>query len=1183
MTLVQIIASPDFADAVQKLLPPPSSRLCRLEVGQPPASGSVIVIHANTKISASHPEIHDACDAAAWLRREGHTNPIVWLAHETPRLVAAEKDAIINTVAEMEGGKIKLPWFAPLYDITLRLPDQNAQLPAAIETARQRICKRQSLVEAAIARALQSHLESVGVREDHLWKNFESVLRFLRGAQGEWMIHPDDAKAVLAEIRTQVDADEVLSESLGSDAATLLVQQEKRWGGYAKAFIRCGKVKTFHSYKAAGLPYRLLLVDDQHKRLGWKVLLERLLAPYGFAVESDDGQNFETLKDKLKAPPAYDVLLLDVSLTPPKSGKDTDKEDSRGLDALEDIRREKLVPQTPIILFTGYERLELERRRQDLELLGYIVKEEQTDSKQNAVSYYRRLVDLCQCAVVHEVRALMLEWLDDWKAKAPKLHRVSGARLASAIMELDDPLVSSHQAGLAGEAAFKSFVKIKDDKIERDASYKDRTQSNEWQSLLQSDIKSGCSFETPYFRWSSLMNTLRNSAAHPDQSGSDEHERLDATFMNALTVFILHLLGKRPDRWNHDDLRVDLVTLILRRCADELECLHQLFHYVWGAVPTLAAAMSSAPEVIATLREVAVTLCETQVVYNPFDTLERQTRDKEQWESAQEAHQKMRDLSRNLLVETAKLFRTVTVTPPVLNLAASGHGQLRLSVMGNAAEGSWKVCCADGSVTLDASRIGDNVLDVKAPDKMASTCIEIEWRPDNGSSAFKAKVPLEIEENGVWSEQKNCTIVTEDDGSFTWPLPIRPSVTVTNVDPVAGKTENIDGLSGAENDGIPCLMGNLVGDAGKFSLQGSTSWGVTSQLNVIVKKPIPLEDKGQEYEAAVVLRQIILDFAATSKPARPGFGGMGLGARVYLSENLLDVTSCLHKTADGGLDHDHLSLCLLALTRLSQWLIVSVIHHSNKVTTEHLQEVAGTNPSIEDAINKVAGDPYLSPAFQEWLLQKLLKQAVDLLLTPDLDRLQAERKGRKDEEDTARDLLRRLDNKIRQGDDDIRRHREQLVKATRNYEEYGKKIEEGGHSSADLAILEKRFLDVGTVCAASKAAINSLEPQQEELRKERDKQQAMVDSLEKDRNRQDHQLRLHDELGRIDALKIIDTADFEPLLLSIVAGNTRTATALGQTAIALECVKKWAWTDEREDLPGLLSELEHQWKDMASG
>ncbi|MBV9470076.1 MAG: response regulator, partial [Abitibacteriaceae bacterium] len=576
MILVQVIASTDFVAAISKLLLPLACVVCRLEPGQSPDANAVVIIYANTRVSVPYAKTYAATGAAAWLRHEGYTNPIVWLAGEPLELKTTPGDPIAHTSAQMDGGKIDLPWFAPLYDVALCLPQENGRLREAVQTAEGRIGKRRPLVEAAITRALQTHLESQGVYEDHLWKNLQAVLRFLRGAQCEWMIHPHDAQKIIKTIKRQVDLNATHPDfkAWAAEADSLLAKQTERWMNYKVAFVRLSRgtqVKPFAKMKRAGLPYRLLLVDDQWERLGWKVLLERLLAPYGFAVEADDGQSGAALEKRLKAT-KYDVVLLDLNLkSVPKLAKgerDSDdgkrtqeSDDLTGLEHLKVFRQ--FAPQTPIIYFTSYERMSLERERQELGVLGYIVKQEDV-SQQDARGYYKRLVELCHNTVDHEIRSLLRQLSQYWVERNPALYEEIGGRFDRSLKELDDPLITCHQSGLVYEGVLCDHLNMEFNKACREFG------------RLQ-----GHSFSN----WAMIGRLLRNAGAHRE-SGAEYLRLLDAHWSVFWATFVLIRLsdtGRSVGKIN-PCASERLVFLTLCRCHDVLKQVLGKYSYVLSAL-----------------------------------------------------------------------------------------------------------------------------------------------------------------------------------------------------------------------------------------------------------------------------------------------------------------------------------------------------------------------------------------------------------------------------------------------------------------------------------------------------------------------------------------------------------------------------------------------------------------------
>jgi CheY-like chemotaxis protein len=95
------------------------------------------------------------------------------------------------------------------------------------------------------------------------------------------------------------------------------------------------------------LPWKkLLLVDDECQSLKWEKVLQFILEPHGWMVESDDGSNPNRVLEKA---PEFDVVLLDINL----NGKEHDTESvpfCGGLKILSELKKRHL--GFPIVMFT---------------------------------------------------------------------------------------------------------------------------------------------------------------------------------------------------------------------------------------------------------------------------------------------------------------------------------------------------------------------------------------------------------------------------------------------------------------------------------------------------------------------------------------------------------------------------------------------------------------------------------------------------------------------------------------------------------------------------------------------------------------------------------------------------------------------------------------------------------------
>lgn len=596
-----VIAGETFFQAIQEYLTvvAPQFQLQAYDATIGCAVDGIILVHAESPENGM--EALSPLQLAAALRRSGINGP-----HRGPIVVASSSllEFSLPTGAEITGiraslnkGTCHLPWFAPFYDEAAIVPGQEEMLVLALQKVSQSKGKRAALVEAAISRAWEDDLRQSGIQLDHQWRGVEAVLRFLRGAQSEWMIAAEDGQRIIEHIATSCfDSDSGMSKAVRNELVSILghpdalEKQRRRWASYQTACEQQGKApRAWREYGSEPLPYRLLLIDDDWHCLGWKDLLQCLLAPDGFEVIANDGQigdDGRSLQEQLQDPNrTVDVVMLDLNLATlqdepqtvgfdlshPSFGKAKEK-GLEGLELLDKVR--EWAPDVPVILFTGTESLWLERRRQELGIVGYVVKQENVEP-QNARAYYKRLRELCRKAIDHEIRSILNGLVRDLEPLDPALYACVSRYLHSAVEELDDPLATCHEAGLVLEAALAHRFGAN-----TEAMLTALPPGTKKPSEFSQNQKEFGKLYPAFSDWLTMGAKLRNITAHPSL-GSASLEMLDAHWVTSLAVFVLYFLIDGGSAVKHrffspNETTVKrLLSLIQKRCLSELHRVAQ--------------------------------------------------------------------------------------------------------------------------------------------------------------------------------------------------------------------------------------------------------------------------------------------------------------------------------------------------------------------------------------------------------------------------------------------------------------------------------------------------------------------------------------------------------------------------------------------------------------------------------
>ena len=492
------------------------------------------------------------CEFAARARRAGCRAPVVLVSFEQAETDLVEDSGEDHSTSEarLRLGGSEQPWFAPLYDQFLRLPCETETLAEAVNKAASLFGTRVPLVDAAIARAFECHFFDWGAKLDHECKGFEAVLRFLRGAQCDWAISPEDARAVTNALAATCKSGRGLPEGFDCERArAALSEQDKRWEDYERALnAACLPAPAAHEKQEqeGRLVYKLLLIDDQWDVFAWEPLLRGILSRDGFEVQCTDGKDYRERIPRFDP----DVVLLDLHLAfpSPRSGVSREME---GLAILEWMR--KNTPDVPVILFTATESTLLARQQQELGLVGYIVKSEAAD-RQDARGYYRRLRKLCKTAIDHRIRALLMAMIADMDKRKPGILTRIVKRLREGLSAVDSPSISCHSLSLALEELVEPY-KAKDN------------------SGLAVGLKGFLEHHTPpgpQIAAAHLARFIRNAVAHGARA-ADRLSVLDAHLMGL--VVVMACFWEAGERIGSDapELTGKALRLIRLRVADEID------------------------------------------------------------------------------------------------------------------------------------------------------------------------------------------------------------------------------------------------------------------------------------------------------------------------------------------------------------------------------------------------------------------------------------------------------------------------------------------------------------------------------------------------------------------------------------------------------------------------------------
>ena len=475
--------------------------------------------------------------------RNGHRGPFVVLSFQEAHLHAANGHTHETSTIVLRTISGEIPGFAPIRDTYIRLPASLEEIVTAVRDSYVWKGRLRAISDDAAILSWEAHgIENARVA-DHQMVGFEAVLRFLRGAQLSWRIHPDDGRQIVEHIRKMVVSDDPrLSPAVRNRFKAAYKSQIKRWDTYEEAITASNRsVQQWTEYR---LPYRLLLIDDDHECLGWRMLLQVLLAPDGYEVVADDGTGYESYITDRLCP--VDLVMLDMDL--PADTKDRTPIKFRGLQILDTLRT--LATDLPIIMFTGHERLALERHKSELGLAGYLVKSEEAEL-QNPRACYSRLRAACRGALDYRYRAVLKKLFDRLRLLDYSLYTATYARASQAIYELDDATSACHCAGLALESGLRLKLSSEQDM---------GTNSAELASRISADMSN----------WPSVAVKLRNVASHAEL-GAEMLEPLDAHLSVSLMIVLLYRLAGQELSSADSDLARRLLYQSLLLCATSIE------------------------------------------------------------------------------------------------------------------------------------------------------------------------------------------------------------------------------------------------------------------------------------------------------------------------------------------------------------------------------------------------------------------------------------------------------------------------------------------------------------------------------------------------------------------------------------------------------------------------------------
>lgn len=426
-------------------------------------------------------------------------------------------------------------WFARYYDECLRLPCGLDEIKSAIDRLRNRSGKRPSLVKAAVLNAWAERFDSHRL-VDHQWENFAVILRFLRGAQMRFAIHPEDAMDIITYLGEQrwVKDQEKKTQRLS--------RQVERWNEYSKALVRHGVTPPRWSERQDNLPFTLLVIDDQVKTLGWGLLFNRLLFQHGFEVVTDDGTGYGAAIQRHNP----DVILLDLNFENLRPG-----DSLYGFTILADIR--EIDPTIPVILFSASETLALERKRQELGMVGYIVKSEKVES-QDPIGYYDRLLDLLRKAIEHRIRFHLNALCSIIEGQDPDLFEIIRDFIQNALAEVEDHRATAHNVSLTIEQTTRWLLRKKGElspMLKQNFEHFEKKLISPWSDIL------------------TIARLFRNATAH-SALGAASVSREDARLGCILAVFLVAEMDEIRLSALASDLVASLDSLLAKVCGEDL-------------------------------------------------------------------------------------------------------------------------------------------------------------------------------------------------------------------------------------------------------------------------------------------------------------------------------------------------------------------------------------------------------------------------------------------------------------------------------------------------------------------------------------------------------------------------------------------------------------------------------------
>jgi CheY-like chemotaxis protein len=1080
------------------------------------------------------------CWLAAKLRRLGHRGPIVLLSFEPARLKRfRDSFSALDTCLALAGDEIS--WFAPMYDLFIRLPVAAQDMEECVSQAISRNGTRRPLLELAIARALEDHMDSEGAIIDHQWQGFQAVLRFLRGAQCEWMIHADDAMEIIEHIKSEAERQGArIHPSLVGRLQNAVDNQKQRWFEYKVLCEKMDKSPLRYAdlLKDDRLVYTLLLIDDDCDSLGWQLLLRCLLAPDGFGVVADDGS---TVCEKISASQSIDVILLDLKLDTLRPTSE-DSLGSEGFELLSKLRSGSSIARSlPVILFTASERMSIERQRQQLGMIGYIVKSEQTE-KQDARAYYRRLRSLCRAALDHELRSLLLRMAERLYDVTPSSFEKVRGKLESGLTELEDPLASCHNTGLAFEKAL----------IDR---YGPRPKGND--KLADYTEVLSDSTEYPYDEWIDLARRLRNSASH-SQLGAGYINRWDAHLMAMITVVSLYRLEDISPSDLDSRTVSELLTLISRMCGDEMERL--------------------ATEHSRLLNEFGL----RELMLEASQLLKLSSQGKDLCADIGYCIEIIKKIANTIL---SYLWKNISIDTPVILLqdglparnpiVVPEGGAVRLTVRTIPEKVGKCGGVSDRAEINVAAGPDDNQVVIEAlptASQNDEAQCTITLNVDDGTSVMTT-LRVRVEDLRGWAEASSV-ITADDSGCFGWTPPLAGPALLNDFRYTNEKNVKITSF----DSGSGKVTGELRQGRkrGQFLVQGASLSGWTKPHRCDVLLPGAAKKQDAFMWRSLMFRDDRL---------KNGFDHAGIIGYTYLrSGHFIEVS-------DAPVDMEDISLNVLALTRFVSWALDVFLTTPNPEFQDRLKSGGGSqlipasqprsepieitefsaavkassSVSIMNAGLTGIGDDVLQLLAQRMVLQRQVKEF----------------KQRLDVSQRAVDILRtRKDNLTLQAEQISQALKDKSEGIKRNTNEKEKLKEQSDIFWAKAATMGS---DISRQLEPQADRLKTLQIEIEQSESEILQLLARKESIENEKAAVEEEFGKHQSvvipLRRLlkSRKRIATNAAGVPDTLKLIVQEGAPET-LAELELVKECLRKWVWGQEREDLAGLMLDLAELWE-----